>query len=68
MLDLYRRIGGHSDAQSLTVVDARTLSGRILCTPAGGGWGHGAGHVRYELHFVSTFSRPMDGWAFWDEG
>lgn len=67
-VDFYRRIGGHSDAQSVRVVDAQTLEGRVLCTPAGGGWGHGAGNARYEIHFVMQFSRPMDSWAFWNEG
>ncbi len=68
MIDLYRRIGGHSDAQHIEVVDDQTLTGRILCTPAGGGWGHGKGNIRYELHFVSRFSRPMRSWAIWDGG
>ncbi len=67
-LDLYRRIGGHSNEQHLRVVDAQNLEGRILCTPAGGGWGHGAGNVRYEVHFVMRLSKPMNGWAMWNEG
>ena len=68
VVDLYRRIGGHSDPQFVRVLDGQTLEGRVLCTPAGGGWGHGDGKVRYELHFVTRFSRPMDGWCFWNEG
>lgn len=67
-VDFYRRIGGHSDAQSVRVVDAQTLEGRVLCTPDGGGWGHGVGNARYEIHFVMRFSWPMDSWAFWNEG
>lgn len=67
-IDLYRRIGGHSDEQSLRVLDAQTIEGRILCTPAGGGFGHGDGHVRYELHFIARFSCPMNSWGFWNEG
>lgn len=68
VIDLHRRIGGHSDAQYVKVVDERRLEGKILCTPAGGGWGHGAGKVRYELHFVMCLSKSMKTWAMWDEG
>ena len=68
VMDLMRRIGGRSDEQSLRVVDETTIEGRILCTPAGGGWGHGAGNAHYEIHFITRFSRPMAGWIFWNEG
>ena len=67
-IDLYRRIGGHSDGQALRVLDSQTIEGRLLCTPAGGGFGHGDGKVRYELHFIARFTRPMTGWCFWNEG
>ena len=66
VIDLHRRIGGRSDEQFLRVVDPQTLEGRILCTPAGGGWGHGAGHAQYEIHFTTRLSRPMDSWRFWE--
>lgn len=68
VMDLFRRIGGHSDEQTLRVIDSQTLEGRVLCTPAGGGWGHGAGNAHYEIHFITRFSRPMTGCAFWNEG
>ena len=68
MIDLYRRIGGHSDEQSVRVIDRQTIEGRVLCTPAGGGWGHGAGRAHYEIHFITRLSRPMESWAVWNEG
>ncbi len=67
-LDLHRRIGGHSDKQMLRVIDRQNLEGSVLCTPAGGGWGHGEGNVRYELHFVMQLSKPMKSHAMWNEG
>ncbi len=67
-IDLYRRIGGHSDEQHLSVLDNQNLEARILCTPKGGGWGHGNGNALYELHFVIHLTSPMKSWAFWNEG
>ena len=66
LIDLHRRVGGCSSEQEVTVVDPYTVRGRLLCTPAGGGWGRGAGNVSYELFFVGRFSRPMTGWAYRD--
>lgn len=68
VIDLFRRIGGHSDEQEVHILDRQTLEGRVLCTPAGGGWGHGAGNAHYEIHFVTRLSRPMDSWVCWNEG
>ena len=68
LIDLHRRVGGHSNVQTLRVLAPDKLEGRIICTPEGGGWGHGEGRVRYEISFVIEFSRPMDSWAVWDEG
>lgn len=68
LIDLSRRIGGHSDEQEIRIIDPQTVEGRMLCTPAGGGWGHGAGNAHYEIHFIARFSRPMQGWMLWNEG
>jgi len=68
VIDLHRRIGGHSNRQYMRVVDHQTLEGYVLCTPEGGGWGHGAGNVRYRLHFYVHLSHPMKSWCFWNEG
>ncbi len=68
VIDLSRRIGGHADEQEIRIVDPQTIEGRVLCTPRGGGWGHGAGNAHYEIHFITRLSRPMKGWALWDEG
>ena len=67
-IDLHRRIGGHSNEQFLRVADRQTLEGRILCTPEGGGWGHGDGHAHYEIHFFARLSRPMTSWCFFEKG
>lgn len=38
-IDLARRVGGTSTLQAVKVVDDHTISGRMECTPDGGGWG-----------------------------
>lgn len=67
-VDLYRRIGGHATLESIVIRDSRHFSGKILCTPEGGGWGHGAGQVGYEIFFVSEFSKEMKSWALFENG
>lgn len=40
-IDLARRVGGTSTFQAVKVIDEHTISGRMECTPDGGGWGNG---------------------------
>lgn len=40
------------------------LEGYLICTPAGGGWGHGEGNVTYNLYFVCEFSKPIREYHF----
>lgn len=59
-----RRIGGRSDWQDITVVNNSRIEGSIVCTPKGGGFGRGDGHINYKLHFVCAFSRPAEKLQF----
>ncbi|GHT87981.1 hypothetical protein FACS189474_2230 [Bacteroidia bacterium] len=58
-IDLARRVGGVSDYQYLQVVNDSTIRGYMICTPKGGGWGHGAGNPDYTVYFYAQFSRPF---------
>ncbi len=59
-----RRIGGRVDYQSVRLVDSRRLEGVLSCSPAGGGFGHGAGKITYKLYFYCEFSKPFDSARF----
>jgi predicted alpha-1,2-mannosidase len=37
----------------------------MKCTPDGGGWGDGAGHADYTVHFYAQFSKPLTNYGFW---
>jgi len=64
-IDLARRIGGTSVEQSVEVVDDHTIQGWMRCTPAGGGWGDGAGKADYTVYFVGRFSKPLKSYGIW---
>ncbi|MGI6242236.1 MAG: GH92 family glycosyl hydrolase [Prevotella sp.] len=64
-IDLARRVGGSADMEYIKVVDNQTLEGWIRCTPDGGGWGNGDGHVKYTLYFHARLSKPMLSFGFW---
>ena len=64
-IDLARRVGGTSTAQSVEVVDDRTIRGWMRCTPEGGGWGDGAGKPNYTVYFVGRFSKPLTSYGIW---
>jgi len=64
-IDLARRIAGTSTRQSVKVVGENAIEGWMQCTPAGGGWGHGAGKVAYTIHFRMEFSRPLKNFGVW---
>lgn len=65
-IDLARRIGGKADEEYVEIVGRRAIRGWIKCSPEGGGWGHGDGHVSYTLYFYITFSKPLRHYGFWD--
>ena len=64
-IDLARRVGGTSTFQAVRVVDDHTIEGRMECTPAGGGWGDGAGNVSYTVYFHAEFSKPLRNFGVW---
>jgi len=63
-IDLARRVGGTSLQQSVKVIDDHTIEGSILCTPEGGGWGHGAS-IPYTVYFHAEFSAPFKNFGVW---
>lgn len=64
-IDLARRVGGTSESQYVRVVDDRTITGWMKCTPETGGWGNGDGNARYTVYFYAQFSRPLEDFGFW---
>jgi predicted alpha-1,2-mannosidase len=64
-IDLARRVGGTSTLQEVHVVDERSIEGWMQCTPAGGGWGDGDGHVSYTVYFRAEFSKPLKDFGVW---
>jgi predicted alpha-1,2-mannosidase len=58
-INLSRRVGGTSDYQHLQIVNDSTIRGYMVCTPQGGGWGHGAGNPDYTVYFYAQFSKPF---------
>lgn len=64
-IDLARRVGGSSSWQEVKVIDDHTISGKIICTPEGGGWGNGGGKADYVVHFYAQFSKPLKKYGVW---
>ncbi|WP_157949929.1 GH92 family glycosyl hydrolase [Vallitalea okinawensis] len=66
VIDLSRRIGGHSAKQLIKITGKNTLEGWMDCPSSSGGWGKGAGKVSYKMHFYAEFSEPFDNYKFID--
>jgi predicted alpha-1,2-mannosidase len=64
-IDLARRVGGTSIWQTLNIVDNYTISGRMECTPEGGGWGNGDGKGLYTVYYYAQFSKPLKNTGIW---
>jgi putative alpha-1,2-mannosidase len=64
-IDLARRIGGTSLSQSVKVVGTNAIEGAIVCTPEGGGWGHGGGHANFTVYYHAEFSKPLEKVGVW---
>lgn len=64
-IDLARRVGGTSTWQEVRVVDDRTIVGKMVCTPDGGGWGNGSGKGDYTVYFYAQFSKPFKDYGVW---
>ena len=61
-----RRIAGHADFQHIDIIDDRHIEGYIRCTPEGGGFGRGDGHIGYNLYFVFELSKPAKVMRFFE--
>lgn len=64
-IDLARRIGGTSLHQTVKVIGDNAIEGEIVCTPDGGGWGHGAGRADFTVYYHAGFSRPLENVGVW---
>ncbi len=64
-IDLARRVGGTSVYQEIEIVDNRTIKGKMVCTPEGGGWGNGDGKADYTIFFYAQLSKPFKDWGVW---
>ncbi|MDR3339143.1 MAG: GH92 family glycosyl hydrolase [Candidatus Symbiothrix sp.] len=67
-IDLARRVGGTSDLQKVKVIDDHTITGYMVCTPKGGGWGNGDGNADYTVYFYAQFSKPLKNFGVWSAG
>lgn len=64
-IDLARRVGGTSTRQYIHVLNDRTITGWMKCTPEGGGWGNGDGKADYTVYFHAEFSKPFAAHGIW---
>ncbi len=64
IMNFSRRIGGKADFQEIKITSPSTVEGKIVCTPKGGGFGHGDGHIKYDLFFVCEFSEAPENMRF----
>ncbi|MDR1337249.1 MAG: GH92 family glycosyl hydrolase [Tannerella sp.] len=64
-IDLARRVGGTSTWQTVRLLDGHTVTGRMECTPEGGGWGNGDGKPRYTVYYCARFSKPLKNTGVW---
>lgn len=62
-----RRIGGRADFQEINIISDTKIEGKIICTPKGGGFGHGDGHINYVFNFVCEFSVPAKKMRFFSD-
>lgn len=64
-IDLARRVGGTATREFVKVIGNNTIEGWMKCTPAGGGWGDGAGKADYTVYFYAEFSKPLRDYGVW---
>ncbi|MBQ5884385.1 MAG: glycoside hydrolase family 92 protein, partial [Clostridia bacterium] len=57
IMNFSRRIGGKADFQKIKIVNENTIEGKIICTPKGGGFGHGHGKIFYDFYFTCELSQ-----------
>lgn len=64
-IDLARRVGGTATEEYVRKQGDRAITGWMKCTPAGGGWGDGAGKADYTVYFYAVFSKPLKDYGVW---
>lgn len=64
-IDLARRVGGTAIEQYVKVLDDKSISGWMRCTPDGGGWGNGDGKADYTVYFYAEFNKPLKDVGIW---
>ncbi len=67
LFNLPRRIGGKADYESFHLIDSTRFEGELRCTPKGGGFGHGAGNISYNLYFYGEASKPFKDYFFFTD-
>ncbi len=68
IMNFSRRIGGKADFEEIKIVNENTIEGKIICTPKGGGFGHGHGKISYDFYFTCELSeKPLKTQFFSNE-
>ena len=68
IMNFSRRIGGKADYEEIKIVNENTIEGKIICTPKGGGFGHGHGNIFYDFYFTCELSqKPLKTQFFSNE-
>ncbi len=67
IMNFSRRIGGKADFQEIRIIDKQTITGRIHCTPTGGGFGHGDGKIAYNFYFFCCLSEQPEALEFFSQ-
>ena len=68
IMNFSRRIGGKADFEEIKIVNENTIEGKIICTPKGGGFGHGHGKIFYDFYFTCELSqKPLKTQFFSNE-
>jgi len=63
-----RQAGGFRQgriARAMSAAMTPSAVARIVCTPDGGGWGHGTGKVGYTFYFHAEFSKSLTDVGLW---
>lgn len=67
IINFSRRIAGKADFQHVERINDKRFEGYIRCTPKGGGFGRGQGHIEYTLYFVCEFSKAPKAYRFFSD-
>ena len=67
IMNFSRRIGGKADFEEINIVNETTVEGKIICTPKGGGFGHGDGKITYDFYFICELSHKPSKMQFFSD-